>query len=63
MNQKRNKKHLWIAVFATVIISCSSIAWILAGSNQNENLQTEETNDSPNSEMFSPEQIRDNIIQ
>ena len=63
MNQKRNKKYVLIAVFTTVIVSCSSIAWVLAGSNQNENFQPEETNDSPNSEVFSPEQIRDDVIQ
>ncbi|MDG6223418.1 MAG: hypothetical protein IAX21_02880 [Candidatus Bathyarchaeota archaeon] len=63
MNQKRNKKYLWIAVFAAVLVCCSSIAWVLAGSNQNENIVPNETNDSLNSEISSPEQIRDEIIQ
>jgi hypothetical protein len=63
MNQKRNKKYLWIAIFAAVLVSCSSIAWVLAGSNQNEKALPDETTDSPYSEMFSPEQIRDDVME
>jgi len=63
MNQQKNKKYLWIALFAAVLVCGSSIAWVLAGSNQNKNLLPNQTKDSPNSETFSLEQIRDQVMQ
>jgi len=63
MNKQKNKKYLWIAIFAAVLVCGSSIAWVLAGSNQNKNSLPNETKDSPHSEIFSPEQIRDQVIQ
>jgi hypothetical protein len=58
-----HKKILVFAVCAAVFVCFSGIAWALVATPQNQNLPNGETDDVPQYQIQTPEQVRDAVME